>query len=108
VIDKYIHLESQILGQKTANVALTLLAVELVGAAILLAAGNSDWIYLVLGAAGVTAGMWLHKRSQPWGKTLIGAGGFPVVLAVAGIFWPLAFLLLVVYALAVFISLAAD
>jgi hypothetical protein len=98
VIDKYIHLESQILGQNTANVALTLLVVELVGAAILLAAGNSDWIYLVLGAAGVIAGMWLHKRSQLWGKTLIGAGGFPVVLALAGIFWPLAFLLMVVYA----------
>ena len=40
MIDRYIHLESQILGQKTANVALTLLAVESVGAAILLAAGN--------------------------------------------------------------------
>jgi len=108
MIDRYIHLESQILGQKTANVALTLLAVELVGAAILLAAGNNDWIFLVLGAAGVLVGVWLHNRSQLWGKTLIGAGGFPIVLALAGIFWPLAFLLLVVYALAVFISLAAD
>jgi hypothetical protein len=108
VIDRYIRLESQILGQKTANVALTRLAVELVGATVLLAAGNSDWIYLVLGAAGVIAGMWLHKRSQLWGKTLIGAGGFPIVMVVASTFWPLGFLLLVIYALAVFISLAAD
>jgi hypothetical protein len=108
VIDKYIHLESEILGQKTANVAFALLVLEVAGAAILLAAGNRDWIYLVLGAVGVIAGMWLHKRSQLWGKTLIVAGGFPIIMILAGIFWPLAFLLLVIYALAAFISLAAD
>jgi hypothetical protein len=52
------------------------LVVEVVGAAILLASGNSDWIYLVLGAVAVIVGMWLHKRSQLWGTILIGAGGF--------------------------------
>jgi hypothetical protein len=110
MIDRYIELETRLLGQEAHTVARTLIANQLVGAPLLFLFGNGDsdivrGVLMLLGAAAIVAGVRLLRRSPTLGKLTIGAGGAGTIVFVGAIEPFLGAVALVIFIIVLLVSL---
>jgi hypothetical protein len=112
MIERYIELESRLLGQEARAVARTLIAIQVIGAPLLFIFGNGDTdvvrgVVMLLGAAAIVAGVRLLRRSPTLGKLTIGAGGAGTIVFIGAIAPFLGAVALIVYVIVLLISLVA-
>ena len=112
MIDRYISLETKLLGQEARTVARTLLAIQLAGAPLLFILGNGSsdivrGVVMLIGAAAIVVGVRRLPRAPISGKLLIGAGGIGTIVFLHAIEPFLGAVALIVYVIVLLISLVA-
>jgi len=108
----YIRFEEKLRSQDAYSIARAVLALEVLALVVILAFANLDehWdipVKLAFGLLVTLLGIFLYRRSQLWGRILIGGGGVALLVFIAWLSPLLAVFVGTVYFIAVCLSLVA-
>lgn len=108
----YIRLEETLRQQDAYSIGRTVVALELLALVAVLAFADLEehWdipVKLAIGLPATLLGMFLYRRSQLWGRILIGGGGLALLVFIAWLSPLLAVLVGIIYFIVLCLSLVA-